>query len=90
VLLPLVGSVFFAITASCLILAGIAAGCFAGVAVKGAGFGLLGQRVAQVAGAFCGGYVFVVLLINAGIGTAMTVSLGAFVLLVSVWMLRRT
>jgi uncharacterized membrane protein YeaQ/YmgE (transglycosylase-associated protein family) len=62
---------------------GIVAGWLAGKIMKGSGFGLLGDLVVGVVGAFLGGWVFGLLGIGAGgiIGSILTALIGALLLL---------
>ena len=69
------------------LLIGLAAGWLAGKVMKGAGYGLIGDLVIGVVGAFLGGWIFGLLHIAAGglIGLLVTAFVGAVVL---VWLLR--
>ena len=66
---------------------GVIAGFLAGKIMKGGGFGLLGDLVVGVIGAFFGGWLFGKLgLFPAGIlGTLITATIGAVILL---WVIR--
>ena len=66
---------------------GLAAGWLAGKVMKGSGYGLIGDLVIGVVGAFLGGWIFGLLHIAAGglIGLLVTAFMGAVVL---VWLLR--
>jgi uncharacterized membrane protein YeaQ/YmgE (transglycosylase-associated protein family) len=66
---------------------GVVAGFLAGKIMKGGGFGLLGDLVVGVIGAFLGGWLFGMLgLFPAGmLGTLITATVGAMVLL---WVIR--
>ena len=66
---------------------GVIAGFLAGKIMKGGGFGLLGDLVVGVIGAFFGGWLFGMLgLFPAGIlGTLITATIGAVILL---WVVR--
>jgi uncharacterized membrane protein YeaQ/YmgE (transglycosylase-associated protein family) len=66
---------------------GVVAGFLAGKIMKGGGFGLLGDLVVGVIGAFIGGWAFGLLgLFPAGIvGTLITATIGAVILL---WLIR--
>lgn len=66
---------------------GLAAGWLAGKVMKGSGYGLIGDLVVGVVGAFLGGWIFGLLHIAAGglIGLLVTAFVGAVVL---VWLLR--
>lgn len=70
---------------------GIVAGWFAGQIMKGAGFGLVGNLVVGVVGAFVGGLLFNALgLSTYGTGGALiTATAGAIVLLAIVGALKR-
>jgi uncharacterized membrane protein YeaQ/YmgE (transglycosylase-associated protein family) len=62
---------------------GAVAGWLAGKLMKGGGFGLLGNIVVGIVGAFIGGFLFSFLGISAGgwIGSIVTATIGALVLL---------
>jgi uncharacterized membrane protein YeaQ/YmgE (transglycosylase-associated protein family) len=62
---------------------GAVAGWLAGVIMKGGGFGLLGDIVIGIIGAFIGGFLFSLLGISAGglIGQIITATVGAVVLI---------
>jgi uncharacterized membrane protein YeaQ/YmgE (transglycosylase-associated protein family) len=66
---------------------GLAAGWLAGKVMKGSGYGLIGDLVIGVVGAFLGGWIFGLLHIAAGglLGLLVTAFVGAVVL---VWLLR--
>ncbi len=70
---------------------GIVAGFLAGKIMKGSGFGLLGDMVVGVIGAFLGSWLFGLLGITTwGLaGTLITALIGALVLLFVVRMLKR-
>jgi uncharacterized membrane protein YeaQ/YmgE (transglycosylase-associated protein family) len=66
---------------------GLVAGWLAGVLVKGGGFGVLGDLVVGVIGAFLGGWLFSTLGASVGgglLGSLMVATIGAVVLLFSV------
>lgn len=69
------------------LLIGLVAGWLAGKVMKGSGYGLIGDLVIGVVGAFLGGWLFGLLHIAAGglIGLLITAFVGAVVL---VWLLR--
>lgn len=69
------------------LLIGLVAGWLAGKVMKGSGYGVLGDLVIGVIGAFLGGWIFGLLHIAAGglIGLLVTAFVGAVVL---VWLLR--
>ncbi len=81
------------ITALVIFLAiGAAAGWLAGTLMKGGGFGLLGNIVVGILGAVLGGYIFSLLGIAAGgglIGSILTATVGAAVLLFIVKLIKR-
>jgi uncharacterized membrane protein YeaQ/YmgE (transglycosylase-associated protein family) len=62
---------------------GAVAGWLAGVIMKGGGYGLLGDIVIGIIGAFIGGFLFGLLGISAGglIGQIITATAGAVVLI---------
>lgn len=66
---------------------GLAAGWLAGKIMRGAGYGLIGDLVVGVVGAFLGAWIFGLLHIAAGglIGLLVTAFVGAIVL---IWLLR--
>ena len=65
------------------LLIGLAAGWLAGRIMKGKGFGVLGDMVVGVIGAFVGGWVFGLLGLAAGglLGRLVTATVGAMLLL---------
>lgn len=69
------------------LLIGLAAGWLAGKVMKGSGYGLIGDLIIGVVGAFLGGWIFGLLHIAAGglLGLLVTAFIGAVVL---VWLLR--
>ena len=69
------------------LLIGIIAGWLAGQIMKGGGFGLIGDLVVGVVGAFIGGYLFSSLGLSAygTVGEIIMATLGAIVLL---WIIR--
>lgn len=70
---------------------GILAGFLAGKIMKGSGFGLLGDLVVGVVGAFLGGWIFGLLGIAAYglIGSLITALVGALVLLYVIRLIKR-
>jgi uncharacterized membrane protein YeaQ/YmgE (transglycosylase-associated protein family) len=70
---------------------GLAAGWLAGRLVKGGGFGLIGDLLVGVVGAFLGGFLFRVLGLSAGgpIGNLVMATVGAVVLVLAIRMVRR-
>jgi uncharacterized membrane protein YeaQ/YmgE (transglycosylase-associated protein family) len=74
-----------------LLLVGLVAGWLASLIMK-SGFGLLGDMVVGVIGAFVGGWVFGKLGISAGggmIGQIITATIGAVILLFLLRLIRR-
>lgn len=74
------------------LIVGLIAGWLAGVLVKGGGFGLVGDLVVGVIGAFVGGFLFSLLGLgsNGGlIGGIVVATIGAMVLLVIVRTIKR-
>jgi len=75
------------------LLIGAIAGWLAGVIVKGFGFGLVGNIVVGILGAFIGGWLFGALGVGAGYGIVSAIlgaTVGAVVLLLVIKLLRRT
>src|SRR5437764_11853705 len=70
---------------------GVLAGWLARQLMKGGGFGLLGDLIVGVIGAFLGGWLFGVLGISAGglIGSLITATIGAIVLLFLIRLVKR-
>ena len=71
---------------------GLVAGWLAGVLVKGGGFGVIGDLVVGVIGAFLGGWLFSTLGASAGgglLGSIIVAAIGAVVLLFIVRLLKR-
>ena len=70
---------------------GITAGWLAGQLMKGSGYGLIGDLVIGVIGAFLGGWLLGILGIYAGglIGTLITATLGAIALLFLIRLIKR-
>jgi len=70
---------------------GIAAGWLAGQLMKGGGFGLIGDLVVGVIGAFLGGWLLGALGIVAGglIGSLVTATVGAVVLLFLIRLIKK-
>ena len=74
------------------LLVGAIAGWLGGIIVKGGGFGLLGDIVVGIIGAFIGGWLAGVLHINVGggwISTILTAAVGAIILLLVLRLVRR-
>jgi uncharacterized membrane protein YeaQ/YmgE (transglycosylase-associated protein family) len=69
------------------LLIGLAAGFLASKMMRGKGYGLIGDLVIGIVGAFLGGWIFGLLHISAGglIGLLVTAFVGAVVL---IWLLR--
>jgi uncharacterized membrane protein YeaQ/YmgE (transglycosylase-associated protein family) len=69
------------------LLVGLIAGWLAGTIMKGSGFGLIGDLVVGVLGAFLGAWIFGLLGITAGglLGAILVALVGALVLL---WIVR--
>jgi uncharacterized membrane protein YeaQ/YmgE (transglycosylase-associated protein family) len=73
------------------LLIGIVAGWLAGKIMSGGGFGLVGDLVIGVVGAFVGGFLLGILGFHAAgtIGTLITATLGAVVLLYLIRLIKR-
>ena len=74
------------------LIVGLIAGWLAGLLVKGGGFGLVGDLVVGVIGAFLGGFLFSTLGVSAGgglIGSIVVATIGAVVLLFLVRLIKR-
>jgi uncharacterized membrane protein YeaQ/YmgE (transglycosylase-associated protein family) len=71
---------------------GLIAGWLAGTLVKGGGFGLVGDLIVGVVGAFLGGFLFSILGVSAGgglIGSLIVATIGAVVLLFLIRLIKR-
>lgn len=71
---------------------GAVAGWLAGLIVKGGGFGLIGDIIVGIIGAFIGGWLAGVLHINIGgglISSIITATAGAVILIVILRLVRR-
>jgi uncharacterized membrane protein YeaQ/YmgE (transglycosylase-associated protein family) len=71
---------------------GIVAGWLAGMLVKGGGFGLIGDLIVGVIGAFLGGFLFSTFGASAGgglLGSIIVATVGAVVLLFIVRLVKR-
>ena len=71
---------------------GAVAGWLAGTIVKGGGFGLVGDIIVGIIGAFVGGWLAGVLHLHVGTGilaTIVTATLGAVVLILVLRLVRR-
>lgn len=74
------------------LLVGAVAGWLAGTLVKGGGFGLIGDILVGIVGAFIGGWLLPKLGVNLGIGLVAviaTATVGAMVLLLALRLVRR-
>jgi len=74
-----------------IIIVGVIAGWLAGQLVRGAGFGLIGDLIIGVAGAFTGGWLLPRLGIHLGVGIISAIvnaTIGAVVLLLLVRLVR--
>ena len=74
------------------LIVGAVAGYLAGLVVKGGGFGLLGDIVVGIIGAFVGGWLLPLLGIHLGVGIVSIIAsatLGAVVLLLVLRLIRR-
>jgi uncharacterized membrane protein YeaQ/YmgE (transglycosylase-associated protein family) len=74
------------------VIVGAIAGWLAGLIVKGYGFGLVGNIVLGIVGAFLGGWLFAqlnIVIMPGLIGTIIAATVGAVVLLLLVRVLRR-
>jgi uncharacterized membrane protein YeaQ/YmgE (transglycosylase-associated protein family) len=74
------------------LIVGIVAGWLAGQIMKGGGFGLIGDLVVGVVGAFIGGFIFTSLGVSGGaglLGSIIVATIGAVVLLFIVRLIKR-
>lgn len=74
------------------LLIGLIAGWLAGLLVKGGGFGIVGDMVMGVLGAFLGGFLFNSLGLSAGGGMLSSIivaTIGAIVLILLLRLIRR-
>jgi uncharacterized membrane protein YeaQ/YmgE (transglycosylase-associated protein family) len=74
------------------LIVGLIAGWLAGTLVKGGGFGLVGDLIVGVVGAFVGGFLFSTFGVSAGgglIGSIVVATIGAVVLLFLVRLIKR-
>lgn len=74
------------------LLVGAVAGWLAGTIVKGGGFGLLGDIVVGIIGAFIGGWLLPKLGVSLGVGIVAVIAsatIGAIVLLLLLRLIRR-
>ena len=73
------------------LLIGLIAGWLAGQVMKGGGFGIVGDMIIGVIGAFLGGWLFSLMGISAGgtIGAIITAFVGAIVLILLLRLIKR-
>jgi uncharacterized membrane protein YeaQ/YmgE (transglycosylase-associated protein family) len=74
------------------LIVGLIAGWLAGTLVKGGGFGLVGDLIVGVVGAFLGGFLFSTFGVSAGgglIGSIIVATIGAVILLFLVRLIKR-
>ena len=74
------------------LIVGLIAGWLAGVLVKGGGFGVIGDIVVGVVGAFIGGFLFSTLGVSSGgglLGSIIVATMGAVVLIFLVRLIKR-
>jgi uncharacterized membrane protein YeaQ/YmgE (transglycosylase-associated protein family) len=74
------------------LIVGLIAGWLAGVLVKGGGYGVLGDIVVGIIGAFIGGYLFSSFGATAGgglIGSIIVATIGAVILIFIVRLIKR-
>lgn len=74
------------------LLVGVVAGWLAGKLVRGGGFGLIGDLVVGVIGAFVGGFLFNSLGVSSGgglLGSIVVATVGAVVLLMLIRLIKR-
>jgi uncharacterized membrane protein YeaQ/YmgE (transglycosylase-associated protein family) len=73
------------------LLIGLIAGWLAGQVMRGGGYGIIGDMIVGVIGAFLGGWLFRVLGISAGgfIGSLITAFVGAVILILLLRLLKR-
>jgi uncharacterized membrane protein YeaQ/YmgE (transglycosylase-associated protein family) len=74
------------------LLIGAVAGWLAGLVVKGGGYGLVGDIIVGIIGAFVGGWLFGMAGISLGggiVGTVLAATVGAIVLLLVIRVLKR-
>ena len=74
------------------LIVGLVAGWLAGVLVKGGGFGVVGDLVVGVIGAFIGGWLFSAMGATGGgglLGSIIVATVGAVVLLFAVRLIKR-
>jgi uncharacterized membrane protein YeaQ/YmgE (transglycosylase-associated protein family) len=74
------------------LIVGLIAGWLAGVLVKGGGFGVLGDIVIGIIGAFLGGFLFNSLGVSSGggmLGAILVATIGAIVLIFLIRLVKR-
>ncbi len=74
------------------LIVGLVAGWLAGTLVKGGGFGLVGDLIVGVVGAFLGGFLFSTLGVSSGgglLGSIIVATIGAVVLLFLIRLIKR-
>lgn len=74
------------------LIVGVIAGWLAGKLVKGGGFGLVGDLIVGIVGAFVGGFLFSTFGVSAGgglLGSILVATIGAVVLLFIVRLIKR-
>ena len=74
------------------LLIGLIAGWLAGMLVKGGGFGVVGDMIVGVLGAFIGGFLFTTLGVSSGggmIGSIIVATIGAIILIVILRLIKR-
>ena len=74
------------------LLIGLIAGWLAGMLVKGGGFGVVGDMIVGVLGAFIGGFLFTRLGVSSGggmIGSIIVATIGAIILIFILRLIKR-
>ena len=74
------------------LLVGLIAGWLAGMLVKGGGFGVVGDMIVGVLGAFIGGFLFTQLGVASGggmIGSIIVATIGAIILIFILRLIKR-
>jgi uncharacterized membrane protein YeaQ/YmgE (transglycosylase-associated protein family) len=74
------------------LLVGLIAGWLAGMLVKGGGFGVIGDMIVGVVGAFIGGFIFTNLGVSSGggmIGSIIVATIGAIILIFILRLIKR-
>ncbi len=74
------------------LLIGLVAGWLAGLLVKGGGFGIIGDMIVGVLGAFIGGFIFTKLGVSAGggtLGSIIVATIGAIILIFILRLIKR-